>query len=427
MKSHRELSRLQPFLVVMLAAAAGFFWFGLFEQPEPDQIPPSAFQVRVRLQSLEEKRPRALNLRSSAGFDLSLQPSTGTSYEHLATHDLVLSADVDESAGSNGGDQPMLAVLLPDGRRSPRISLRSREKGGMIELEGRKYTGELEINVEGDKGEGSQYDIFLRSTLTLPVEHYLAGVIGPEISPRAAMPALKAQAIAARSWVLHRMAHKVLIVDTASSQVFEGLAHLDRRVISALRHTAGEFLTMDGERPLLAFYHSTCGGHTANSDEVFDKKESDRIPGVASPDCEGTTHYRWSYTLDREQCSKLAEQLVIGKRLIAVQAKRQDSASGRWVELRLQGDLGERSLTARQFKTVCRACGLPPPKDFLWHDVNFSEEAGLAVIGGGFGNGVGMCQMCARSMGDRNVSHEDILARFYPGATIRRLSAEPAR
>ncbi|MBL8765580.1 MAG: hypothetical protein JNM07_15160, partial [Phycisphaerae bacterium] len=163
----------------------------------------------------------------------------------------------------------------------------------------------------------------------------------------------------------------------------------------------------------------------AKGAEVF-RGEADAIPGVASPDCEGTARYRWSYALSKEQSGKLVEYFGLGSRLIGLQAEKRDSASGRWVLIRVTGDVAERPIGWREWKIACGRTGAPVPNDFLWHDVSLVDGA-LAVNGGGFGHGVGMCQMCARRMGDRGASAQEILARFYPGAQIHKLSQESAR
>ncbi|MBK9384542.1 MAG: SpoIID/LytB domain-containing protein [Planctomycetes bacterium] len=419
MSAPSAATRWLPLLVVAIAAAAGFFWFGLFERPDEDQIPASAFEVRVRLSSFEDERPKLLRLSTEQGFELRLGDEPASAVETRVERVLELRASIDTS------NPPTLAVQLPDGRRFPRLQLRASGPSEGLGLGERRYAGTLTIEIAGDYHHETGDTTFLRVTNTVGVEHYLAGVIGPEISPRAAMAALEAQSIAARSYAAHRMARQGLLFDTASSQVYQGLSALDRRVITALRRTKGEILSMDGEKPLATFYHSTCGGHTAKGAEIF-PTEADPIPGVASPDCEGTAHYRWSYSLSKEQAGKLVETLGLGTRLVGLQAEKRESASGRWISLLVRGDLTERAVGVREWKIACSNAGVAVPKDMLWHDVSLVDGA-LAVNGGGFGHGVGMCQMCARRMGERGASAEEILARFYPGARVHELSQESAR
>lgn len=411
-----ELARWRLPVVFALAAAAGFFWFGLFDRGEARRIPPSAFGVRVRLKSLEAERPRELVLRSSGGFDLELEMPEGRSKESFARAELVL-----RTSSRGSGADPLLAITMPDGRRAPRIELRPRDGAGEIELSGRRYAGMLSIDIAGGFVDGVD-QTYLRATNALGIEHYLAGVVGPEISPHAAMAALEAQAIAARTYALFRMSRSGIVFDTASSQVYQGMGALEERVLVALQRTAGEILSMDGEKPIAAFYHSTCGGHTARGADVF-PYEADALPGVASPDCEGTPHYRWSYAMTQEQSGRIVADLRIGRRLIGLQAERRDAASGRWIALRVRGDEGESVLEWRDWKNACDRAGAAVPKDSLWHDVSLVDGA-LAINGGGYGHGVGMCQMCARRMGQRGARAEEILARFYPGARIHRLRAE---
>lgn len=425
MSDQRKGSLLPTAFVVALATGAGFFWFGLFDRPEADQIPPSAFEVRVRLSSLEGDRPKHLRLVSSAGFRIRWNEGAEQDAIDFVGPELILHSDI------NGDDESkMLAVRLPNGVRQPRFTISAHAadgaaqgEDGLISLSERIYYGKLVVEIAGDvvKDTGED-DTFLRVTAMVPVEHYLAGVVGPEIGATQAMPALEAQAIAARTYAAHRMSRKGLLLDTASSQVFRGIGVLDLRVLTALQRTAGKILSIDGEKPLAAFYHSTCGGHTARGADVF-PYEANPIPGVASPDCEGTPYYRWSYALNHDQGSKLMAQLELGTELIGVQAERRDAASGRWIDLLVKGDAGHRTLTWSEWKIACSRAQIPVPKDLLWLDVSVVNGA-LAVNGGGNGHGVGMCQMCARRMGERGASAEEILARFYPGARIHRLPVE---
>ncbi|HEV8409522.1 MAG TPA: SpoIID/LytB domain-containing protein, partial [Gemmatimonadaceae bacterium] len=131
----------------------------------------------------------------------------------------------------------------------------------------------------------------------LPIEWYLRGVVPLEIGPRAPneSAAAEAQAIAARSYtVLHLAAIEggaarnanFDLLSTVADQVYGG-ADAERPFSNlAVSRTLGLIIKYNG-RPVSAPYHSTCGGETAEADEVwrsgnepFLKRVSDRIPGT---------------------------------------------------------------------------------------------------------------------------------------------------
>jgi len=108
----------------------------------------------------------------------------------------------------------------------------------------------------------------------VPVESYLAGVLGGEIGIRRAeeAQALVAQAVVSRSFALkNRGRWEALGFDAwadVRDQVYNGVSGETPEVWSAVRRTTGEVLEYDGEI-IEAYFHSTCGGSTAAAEEAF--------------------------------------------------------------------------------------------------------------------------------------------------------------
>src|SRR2546425_343426 len=108
----------------------------------------------------------------------------------------------------------------------------------------------------------------------VPVESYLAGVLGGEIGIRRAeeQQALVAQAVVSRSFALkNRGRWEALGFDAWADirdQVYNGVSAETPEVWSAVRRTTGEVLEYDGEI-IEAYFHSTCGGSTAAPEEAF--------------------------------------------------------------------------------------------------------------------------------------------------------------
>ena len=153
-----------------------------------------------------------------------------------------------------------LELDLPGGRR--RLAGPLAFLSGKAPLEvGAPYRGRIEVSVAGTK---------LNAVNDLGLEQYLAGVV-PDEMPAAWHPeALKAQAVAARSYALaHRVSGKDFdLYADVRSQVYGGLEAEDPRATAAIAATAGEVVTYGGTIANTLF-HSTSGGRTASAEEAF--------------------------------------------------------------------------------------------------------------------------------------------------------------
>jgi len=135
-----------------------------------------------------------------------------------------------------------------------------------IEVDGVPYRGFLEIRRAASGG--------VTVINVVHLEDYLKGVVPAELSPEAypQLEALKAQAIAARTYVLKRRGQfgsdGFDICATPACQVYRGLAVEHRLSSEAVAATAGEVLTYNGELAE-ALYTSTCGGRTEDAENVF--------------------------------------------------------------------------------------------------------------------------------------------------------------
>jgi stage II sporulation protein D len=129
-----------------------------------------------------------------------------------------------------------------------------------------------------------------RNTLTivneLPLEEYLLGVVPNELSPSTfgQLEALKAQAVAARTYIVKNMgqsrAEGYDICDTDTCQVYQGAGTEDPLATQAVTETRGMIATYNGQ-PITALYSSTCGGRTESSENIFGEK----LPYLVSVMC----------------------------------------------------------------------------------------------------------------------------------------------
>ena len=140
-----------------------------------------------------------------------------------------------------------------------------------LELD-RPYRGQIEVGVTGQK---------LNAVNVVGLEDYLQGVVPREMPSAWHDEALKAQAVAARSYALsHRVSGKSFdLYADVRSQVYGGIVGESPRTTAAVQATKGEVLLWEG-KPIDALFHSTSGGKTLSAVEVFGKP----VPYLVSVD-----------------------------------------------------------------------------------------------------------------------------------------------
>lgn len=138
------------------------------------------------------------------------------------------------------------------------------------------------------KPNGSQIEVIN----FLDIEDYLKGVVPSEMPASFPKEALKAQAIASRSYATKYM----VLASTTASQVYRGYSAEDARTNTAIKETEGMLVKYNG-KPIDAVFFSTSGGRTANVSDVWNSKQSD-FPYLVSVDdpYEKSPYSNWSET-----------------------------------------------------------------------------------------------------------------------------------
>ena len=305
------------------------------------------------------------------------------------------------------------------------------------------YRGELEIAAAADG---------LVVVNRLSLERYLWGL--GEVPPDWPIEALRAQAVAARTyalWTLDRPPAGVAatygfdICASVECQVYSGAAVAASpsgvRWVRAVQTTRGLALLSDG-RPALARYHSTSGGRTLDNEDVFDEPPLPYLRSVESPFEEASPLYRWTVVFRLAHLERILEEAGwwgAGRgRLREVEGVA--SASGRhYPDVVLRGRTTLRR-NAEELREVLRehAPRLFPlrypspaatssgrlPETLPSNRITVSTRGRRAVFAGrGWGHGVGMSQWGAHGMAERGRDHREILAHYYPGTTLERLPA----
>ncbi len=145
-----------------------------------------------------------------------------------------------------------------------RVVIKPNDKG-FISTKRRWYRGEFIIENRNGK---------LVVINNLPLEDYLLGVVPAEMPSKWCYEALKAQAIAARSYAIankgKRASHGYDLKDTPEDQAYGGASAETAPTNSAVIETKGEVLTYN-QKVIPAYYSASAGGHTTNSGAVWNK------------------------------------------------------------------------------------------------------------------------------------------------------------
>ncbi len=294
----------------------------------------------------------------------------------------------------------------------------------IFNLNGKSYRGKLRLAVNPDANSFDAINL-------VPLESYIAGVVGAEMPDYWEPEALKCQAIAARtyclfikkrfggnrSWDLNK---------TAANQVYQGIEVESPTVWKAVKETSGIVLTCrqnDGSENIFpTYYSSTCGGHTEDSDNVFgDSYES--LKGVPCIYCKNVAKQEIFFWPEvqfekNDVASRLMNRYSNLNRLGEIKAISVDKQSdyeefSRITRIKISGpnNISE-FLRAEDFRLVIDPTGKKIKSAAC--KLVISENGFVFKNGRGWGHGVGMCQCGVQGMAREGKTTEEILSHYYP-------------
>lgn len=255
---------------------------------------------------------------------------------------------------------------------------------------------------------------------TLDVEYYLTYVLPWEMSLSWPVEALKAQAIAARSYVLSQIEIKKNshfdVDSTVEDQVFRyGRSKIDdpKNVLNkVLSETSGWVLEDDQGKALKAYYHSDCGGATDEPSVVWG--DSTAIGQAKDKGCPLNPQAKWTFKISLRELNERLKGLVpFGEKLSDIIVP-QRLKSGRVEKLWLQGSGGGGNWLRTE--ELRRAVGFSQIKSSKFELTK--EGRNLVFVGRGLGHGAGLCQWGSRYLAQRGKSFNQILKHYYSKANL---------
>ncbi|MEW6515812.1 MAG: SpoIID/LytB domain-containing protein [candidate division FCPU426 bacterium] len=281
--------------------------------------------------------------------------------------------------------------------------------GDFLGVNGKRYRGQIEVAVNSGGG-GLQVINYL------PLESYVAGVVPNEVSPAWPEEALKVQAIAARTFALYKMSGRSQMAydldDSVSSQVYGGVDSERPSTTAAVKATTSVVAMYTGKF-IAAFYHSNCGGRTANVREVWGG-DMDYLNGVECGFCDQAPHARWNGELSGEDLRRKLQKSVAGLKAVTGLDLKDRDASARVKTVVVRHPGGAEEMKGPVFRMLVGP-------DFI-RSTRFTvvpRGASWEFTGQGWGHGVGLCQEGALGMAQNGYNYRDILRHYYPGIELR--------
>ncbi|MFN2322411.1 MAG: SpoIID/LytB domain-containing protein [Trueperaceae bacterium] len=297
--------------------------------------------------------------------------------------------------------------LTVDGHPVGRVLELSSDEG--VVWNGRRYRGSLRVLADGER---------VRVVNVVALEAYLRGVVPAEMVPTWPGEALRAQAVAARTYTLAHLdpdaAYDVCATDQC--QVYRGRGAEHPATDAAVADTAGLVLTYAGAFAS-TYYHSDSGGVIASSAEVWgrDLPYLQAFQDVASDGPHGT----WTARLTPERVAGTLRAVGHEVGLVGRMSVLATSASGRVLRAEFIGSSGRTVLEGLALRTALREWGLKSTR--------FTMTGDLSVRGEGWGHGVGMSQYGARELAVQGYGFAQILGFYYPHTTLQRVTVQAAR
>lgn len=253
----------------------------------------------------------------------------------------------------------------------------------------------------------------------IPFEEYVKGVVAGEMPATFEEEALKAQAVASRSYAMYQMEGSkdkdYDVLDTTTNQVYltdeelknnwkEEYPEKINKIKKAIAETKGEYLTYDG-KVINAMFFSTSTGQTENSEDVF-VTALPYLRSVASTWDEKSPVYTDTATISLQDFyNKLS---LPYNETLTVEITSQ-TATGRIKTLKINGtEFNGRDFASKlSLRSNCFTIS--------------QNEQNITITTKGFGHGVGMSQYGANGMAKEGYDYKKILKHYYSNTKIEKI------
>ena len=304
-------------------------------------------------------------------------------------------------------------ILYFDKNKQKKYDLKSNQKFQVSSSDGRgiwvgqkRFAGKLNLFV---------LDSEILVVNVLGIEKYLNSVVGSEMPAKWPIEALKAQAIASRTYALKQKGNNLFDIDsTQKNQVYNGLESRTYKTIRAVKSTRSLVLTYKNKL-INALFHSSSGGMTENSQDVW-KNKYPYLSSVKDFD-KNNPKFRWQKKISSNELINLFPKIGGLKNIEILDI----TSTGRVKNLKLIGTYGSDQISGVDFRKRLGLNSNFIRFKFFEEELNNNtpQKKGLIVFGQGSGHGVGMSQWGAKYLASRGQKAERILKHFYKGVQVK--------
>ena len=253
----------------------------------------------------------------------------------------------------------------------------------------------------------------------VPFEDYIVGVLAGEMPISFELEALKAQAVAARSYAMKQMAYNkdkdYDVVNTVMNQVYLTEDYLKsvwkdeyvdkiNKIKTAVLETYNEYLDYNGNVAEAMFF-STSVGYTENSEEVF-TNEVPYLRSVSSTWDEISPVYEVKYSFSLSDFYKKLNLNYKDKITLEILSK---TSTGRIKQIKINGVIFQGNSVMNLLNLKSNHFSITQNNDIV------------NIVTKGYGHGVGMSQYGAQAMALNGYNYKEILSHYYQGTTIKKI------
>lgn len=306
------------------------------------------------------------------------------------------------------------------------FELRPAQDLSTIKIIGGEYRGSLILLYEENS---------LKIINRLSLQDYIKGVMTKEMpvgNGKDTYEALKAFSVCVRTYALMKMREQKDFFDVfidVRDQVYGGVQAESIITNKIVDETENEIITFNG-LPAIVFYHSTCGGRTENSTNVFNtQNDLDYLSGIEDgipPNCRISPRYQWSEVIpEKEFLRRLVKNNLIADTNYSIVGFR---ISDRFQSGRIKNLLTilsdnssnniEIVIPGKSLRSVIRKAdnsGILFSNNF---EITIDENRNVLLNGKGAGHGVGLCQWGSIALSKSGLKYDDILKHYFPGTEV---------
>lgn len=283
--------------------------------------------------------------------------------------------------------------------------------GQMIAYNGSPYRGMFEISSVLGK---------VHVVNLIEMEDYIRSVVPSEMPAGWGIEALKAQAVSARSYAYYHLMNNrgrsnlYDLDSTTNFQVYKGVSSETPSTDLAVESTSGEIIIFSG-KPVLAYFHSTCGGGTVSGKSVWSGSGYSYLKGVSCGYCSDSPNYSWESVLSiYDVKSALIKKYKNTGSIKNISFKRSE---GRISSIEISHGSGKIILSGNEFRLLF------PPKTIKSMKFKSAKKGNnLMLTGHGWGHGVGLCQWGARGMAVKGINYKKIISHYFSDIKIEKFS-----